>query len=57
VDQKGPTWTVKARVHPTRKKQMVLAFFDNNGLISTNYVPSCKTVNTLSRFLAIFKKK
>jgi hypothetical protein len=37
---------------------MVLAFFDNEGLISTNYVPRGKTVNAnyiveaLSRFLA-----
>jgi hypothetical protein len=42
---------------------MVLALFDNEGLIYTNYVPRGKTVNpnyiveALNRFLAVFKKK
>jgi histone-lysine N-methyltransferase SETMAR len=42
---------------------MVLAFFNNEGLIYTNYVPKGQTVNAnyiveaLSRFLAVFKKK
>jgi histone-lysine N-methyltransferase SETMAR len=42
---------------------MVLAFFDNEGLIYMNYVPKGQTVNAnyivdaLSKFLAIFKKK
>jgi hypothetical protein len=42
---------------------MVLAFFDNEGLIYTNYVPKGQTVNAnyivdaLSKFLATFKKK
>ncbi len=40
-----------------------MCFFDIEGLINTNYVPSGKTVNTnkiveaLSWFLGIFKKK
>jgi hypothetical protein len=58
--QPGP---IKAKVHANRSKQMVLAFFDNKGLIYTNYVPRGKTVNAnylveaLSRFSAVFKKK
>jgi hypothetical protein len=42
---------------------MVLAFFDNEGLIYTNYIPKGQTVNAnyvveaLSKFLATFKKK
>jgi hypothetical protein len=42
---------------------MVLAFFHNEGLIYTSYVPRSKTVmanyivEALSRFLAVFKKK
>ncbi len=54
---------IKAEVHATRCKQMVLAFFDNEGLIYTNYVPKGQTVNAnyiveaLSKFLLSFKKK
>jgi histone-lysine N-methyltransferase SETMAR len=55
--KKGQPGPIKAKVHATRNKQIVLTFFDNKGLINTSYVPSGKTVNTLSRFLAIFKKK
>jgi hypothetical protein len=59
-DQSGPP---KPKVYETRSKQTVLAFFDNEGLIYTNYVPRGKMVNVdyiveaLSRFLAVFKKK
>jgi histone-lysine N-methyltransferase SETMAR len=35
-EQPGP---VKAKVHATRTKQMVLAFFDSKGLLYTNYMP------------------
>ncbi len=41
----GSTGQVKAKVHTTRTKQMVLAFFDNKGLIYTNYVPRRTKVN------------
>jgi histone-lysine N-methyltransferase SETMAR len=60
---KGQPGPVKAKVHATRTKQMVLAFFDNKGLIYTNYVPRGTTVtaryivDALGKFLKIFKKK
>jgi hypothetical protein len=61
--KKGQPGPIKAEVHATRSKQMVLAFFDNEVLIYTNYVPKGQTVNAnyiveaLSSFLATFKKK
>jgi hypothetical protein len=61
--KRGKPGPIKAKVHATRSKQMVLAFFDNEGLIYTNYVPKGQTVNAnyiveaLSKFLATFKKK
>jgi hypothetical protein len=54
---------IKTKIYATRTKQMVLAFFHNEGLIYINYVPRGKTVianyivEALSRFLAVFKKK
>jgi hypothetical protein len=61
--KKGQSGPIKAKVHATRSKQMVLAFLDNEGLIYTNYVPKGQTANAnyiveaLSKFLATFKKK
>ena len=52
---------MKARVHASRRKQMILAFFDNQGMIYTNYVTPGSTVNAdyivdvLGRFLKSFK--
>ncbi len=37
--KKGEPGPIKAKVHATREKQMVIAFFDSKGLIYTNYVP------------------
>jgi histone-lysine N-methyltransferase SETMAR len=60
--KKGQPGPIKAKVHATKSKQMVLTFF-NKGLIYTNYVPKVQTVNanfiveTLRKFLATFKKK
>jgi len=54
---------VKARVHASRTKVMVLAFFDAKGLIYTNIVPKGVPVNadyivtTLGKFMKTFKKK
>jgi histone-lysine N-methyltransferase SETMAR len=54
---------VKAKVHATRTKQMVLVFFDSKGLIYTNYVPRGTTVNAnyiveaLGTFMKILRKK
>jgi hypothetical protein len=39
---KGTPGSIKAKVHTTRKKQVVLAF-DSKGLICTNYVPRGRT--------------
>ncbi len=61
--KKGQPGPIKARVHATRSKQMVLMFFDANGVIYTNYVPKGETVNaeyikkSVARFLKIFRKK
>jgi histone-lysine N-methyltransferase SETMAR len=61
--KKGQPGPIKARVHATRTKQMVLVFFDAKGVIYTNYVPRGKTVNAsyikeaLRRFLKVFKEK
>jgi hypothetical protein len=41
---KGQPGLVKAKVHTTRTKQMVLAFFDSKGLIYTNCMPRGTTV-------------
>jgi Transposase (partial DDE domain) len=38
--KKGTPGPVKAKVHATRSKQMILAFFDNKGIIYTIYVCS-----------------
>jgi hypothetical protein len=40
--KKGQPGPIKARVHATRTKQMVLVFFDAKGVIYTNYVPEAK---------------
>ncbi len=61
--KKGLPGPVKAKVHAIRSKQMVLAFFNNEGLIYANYVPKGQMVNVncvveaLRKFLAVFKKK
>jgi histone-lysine N-methyltransferase SETMAR len=43
--KKGTPGPIKAKVAASRTKQMVLAFFDNKGVIYTNYVPRGATVN------------
>ncbi len=61
--KEGRVWLIKAKVHATRAKQMVLAFFDSKGPIYTNYMPRGTTVNAkyimeaLGNFTKIFKKK
>jgi histone-lysine N-methyltransferase SETMAR len=60
---KGQPGPVKAKVHVTRTKQVVLVFFDSKGLIYTNYVPRGNTVNAnyiveaLGTFMKILRKK
>jgi hypothetical protein len=54
---------MKANVHMTRMKQLVLAFLDFKGQIYTNYMPRGTTVNAnyiveaLDTFMKIFWKK
>ena len=61
--RKGLPGPIKAKVHATRSKQMVLAFFDAKGLIYTNYVPRGTTVNAnyivgaLGKFFKVFRQK
>ncbi len=58
--QPGP---LKARVHASRTKQMVVAFFDSRGMIYTHIIPrgasinSTYTIKVLGTFLEHFKKK
>ncbi len=56
--KKGTPGPVKARVHASRTKTMVLAFFDSQGMVYTNYVPRGSTVNTkyIIRALGTFLK-
>lgn len=42
---KGSPAPIKAKVSASRTKQMVLSFFDNDGVIYQNYVPRGQTVN------------
>jgi hypothetical protein len=37
----------KAKVHATRTKTMVLAFFDYQGVMYNHYAPNGKTVNSI----------
>jgi hypothetical protein len=63
VAWEGHAGLFRAKVHATRIKQMILALFDNKGLIYTNYVPQGNTMNAkyimeaLGKFLEIFKQK
>ncbi len=60
---KGSPGPIQAKVHATRKKQMVVAFFDSKGLIYTNSIPRGRTVNSayimevLACFLKALKEK
>ena len=61
--QKGKPGPIKARVHASRTKQMVLAFFDSKGLVYTHIAPRGTTINAayivkvLDTFMRHFKKK
>jgi hypothetical protein len=61
--EKGQPGPIKARVHASRTKQMLLAFFDSKGLIYTNIVPRGTMVNAnyivkaLGTFMQHLKKK
>jgi 4-amino-4-deoxy-L-arabinose transferase-like glycosyltransferase len=54
---------IKARVHASRMKQMLLAFFDSKGLIYTDIVPRGTSINAnyiikpLGKFLVHLKYK
>jgi histone-lysine N-methyltransferase SETMAR len=61
--KKGQPGPLKAKVHASRSKQMVLVFFNAKGVIYMNFVPKGKTVNAtyirtaLTRFLKVFRQK
>ena len=57
--KKGRPGPLKARVHASRQKQMVLVFFDAKGVIYTNIIPRGQTVNEayITKALALFMKK
>lgn len=60
---KGQPGPLKAKVQASRDKQMIMAFFDNVGMIYYCVVPKGKTVNgeyvidVLKRFLKMFRRK
>jgi hypothetical protein len=60
---KGTPGPVQAKVHATRTKTMILAFFDFKGMVYNNYVPKGQTVNkdyaikALQEFLRKLRKK
>jgi hypothetical protein len=43
--KKGQPGPIKAKVHASRTKQMLLAFFDSKGLIYSHIVPKGSAVN------------
>ncbi len=59
----GTPSPVKTTVHASKTKQMVMAFFDSQGMVYTNYVPRGTTVNmeyvigALWRFFKALKAK
>jgi len=61
--KKGQPGPIKAKVHASRTKQMLIAFFDSKGLIYTHIVARGVTINAayivevLGTFLKHFKKK
>jgi hypothetical protein len=61
--KKGQPGHIKARVHESHMKQMVMAFFDSRGLIYTHIVPRAATINAdyiimvLGKFMEHLRKK
>jgi histone-lysine N-methyltransferase SETMAR len=57
--EKGKPGPIKARVHASRTKQMVMAFFDSRGLIYSHIVPKGAKINAtyIVKVLGIFLKK
>jgi hypothetical protein len=61
--KRGQPGPIKATVHASRTKQMVMAFFDSKGLIYTHIVPKSQPVNVnhivtvLCMFLRHLRKK
>ena len=60
---KGQPGPIKARVHASWQKLMLLAYFDTDSVIYTDYMPRGKTVNakyiieSLGRFLEKYRAK
>ena len=63
MDHQGPACPLKAKVHASRDKQMIMAFFGNVGMIFYCFIPKGKPVNgdyiidVLKRFLKVFRRK
>jgi hypothetical protein len=59
VDRKGETRHHEARVHVSRTKQMVMAFFDSHGIMYTHIVPMGSKINAIYivNDLGLFLKK
>jgi histone-lysine N-methyltransferase SETMAR len=60
--EKGKPGPIKAKVHTSRTKQMLLAFFDSKGLVYTHIVPKGTTINAnymlvvLGKFMVHLRK-
>jgi histone-lysine N-methyltransferase SETMAR len=61
--EKGKPGPIKSKVHASRTKQMLLAFFDSKGLVYTHIVPKRTTINAnsilvvLGKFMVHLRKK
>jgi hypothetical protein len=47
VGAKRPADPIKAQVHTSRTKQLILMFFDAKGIIYTKYAPRGETINAV----------
>jgi hypothetical protein len=61
--EKGKPGPIKAKVHASRTKQMLLAFFDSKGLVYTHIIPKGTAINAnyilvvLGKFMMHLRKK
>jgi hypothetical protein len=56
--EKGKPGPIKAKVHASRTKQMLLAFFDSKGLVYTHIVPNGDYILVvLGKFMVRLRKK
>jgi hypothetical protein len=63
VAGEGAAWLYKAKVHASRSKHVILAFFNSTGIIYINHVSKDTSVHSnyivdaLGKFFKVFKQK